>query len=113
MLSDTLIPIVTVYKFLVWLATAEHPNTCFSVKGGDVLVLVNQGTNSTKTRQLLNSRTASLHGLTDFYYHLETVDGRTVDMARGSSEFSSTDQKLPKNTNQLTENFALHTQNLS
>lgn len=37
-----------------------------------------------------------------FYYLLKTVERRTVDMVRGRSEFSSTDETRPKNFNQLT-----------
>jgi hypothetical protein len=48
-----------------------------------------------------------------FYYHLKTVNRQTVDMARGRSEFSSTDQTTPKNSNQLTPNFSAHTRHVS
>lgn len=48
-----------------------------------------------------------------FYYHLKTVDRRTVDMARGRSEFLSTDQTTPKNSNQLTANYLSHNRHLA
>jgi hypothetical protein len=48
-----------------------------------------------------------------FYYHSKTVDRRTVDMARGRSDFLSTDQTTPKNSNQLTLSYSPHTTYLS